>query len=71
MITKTSKNGKEIKIYSWGKSMYGGWYANFIYAEGTPEFDYMGVRRDTLDELCKALDVTKAKLNACVARIDN
>lgn len=76
-----------IEITSYGKSMYGGWYANFIYITGDLENNqnwrnnyeelrqqasvYDGVRRDTLTELCNWLGVSKTALRRDVQRWDN
>ena len=76
-----------IEVTSYGKSMYGGWYANFTYItddlehnpnwrsnwqelrERTHKFD--GVRRDTLQELCNWLGVSRTALKGDVMRWDN
>ena len=45
------------KITGYGKSMYGGWYANY-YENG----EHKGVHADTLKALCVALGITRKDL---------
>lgn len=64
-------NNVTIEISAYGKSMYGGWYANFQYIGGEYDGKYDGVRRDTLTELCNQLHISKTALKRDVQRWDN
>lgn len=55
-----------MKITEYGKSMYGGWYANYIKEDG----NYDGEHARTLTELCKKLNVTTADIRKA-RRLDN
>lgn len=54
-----------INITDYGKSMYGGWYANY-----TENGEYKGVHADTIKGLCVALGVTRKELTSA-RRYDN
>lgn len=56
------------KITVWGKSMYGGWYANW-YDQSTDEWG--GEHERTLNELCAKLHLSRTALNRDVQRFDN
>ena len=60
-----------INITSFGKSMYGGWYANFTYVSEPYTGTYDGIRRRTLTELCNQLHISKTALKRDVPRLDN
>lgn len=47
-----------LKITAYGKSMYGGWYANFEYLDGVYQGQFDGIRRDTLQEVCNQLHIS-------------
>ena len=71
MMVVTIKN-VTIEITQYGKSMYGGWYANFRYvAPAEYENKMDGIRRDTLKEICAQLHVSKTALRRDVYRLDN
>ena len=53
------------KVTDYGKSMYGGWYANY-----TENGEYKGAHADTIKNLCEALGITRKEL-ANVRRYDN
>lgn len=55
-------------ILDYGKSMYGGWYANYI---NTVSGKHTGDHKDTLKELCKALGTDRITLLRNVTRRDN
>lgn len=57
-------NNKEITSY--GKSMYGGWYANYY-----EDCVATGTRSRTLAELCEKLCISRTALVRDVQRIDN
>ncbi len=53
------------KILDYGKSMYGGWYANY-FLNGK----YSGKHAETLNELCSKLNIDKNALSE-IFRRDN
>lgn len=53
------------KVTDYGKSMYGGWYANYI-----EDGKHDGEHADTLKELCAKLGITRKELTT-VTRYDN
>ena len=53
------------KVTDYGKSMYGGWYANYM-----ENGEYKGVHADTLKELCAKLGITRKELTTA-RRYDN
>lgn len=55
-----------MKITEYGQSMYGGWYANYITADG----NYSGEHGRTLHELCEKLNTTVAEIRKA-RRYDN
>lgn len=64
-------NNVTINITDYGKSMYGGWYANFNYVSENYAGLYDGIRRSTLTELCNTLHVSKTAMRRDVRRWDN
>lgn len=64
-------NKVTIEIRSWGRSMYGGYYADFKYVGGAYDGRYDGIRRDTIRELCAQLHISRTALNRDVMRVDN
>ena len=52
-------------VTEYGKSMYGGWYANY-----TTNGEYNGVHANTLKELCNTLGITRKELTTA-RRYDN
>ena len=64
-------NNVTINVTDYGKSMYGGWYANFNYVNDEYKGIYDGIRRPTLTELCNALHVSKTAMRRDVRRWDN
>jgi hypothetical protein len=52
----------------WGKSMYGGWYANY-FDNNTGRHD--GEHADKLVELCNKIGLSANALRRDVRRIDN
>lgn len=59
-------NNKTITEY--GKSMYGGWYANYF---DESKGEYNGISENTLHELCAKLQVSATALRNDVTRYDN
>lgn len=57
-----------IQIMDYGKSMYGGWYANFF---DEKKGEHGGCHAETLKELCNELDISKKELIRNVRRFDN
>lgn len=55
-------------IHDYGKSMYGGWYANWFDSENG---NYDGCRVNTLKELCEKLQINRNELIKNVRRFDN
>lgn len=71
MITlKHNKLQKEITISSFGRSMYGGWYANYHYIDGE-KIHHDGFHADTLKELCTKAELSKTEMQHDVTRWDN
>lgn len=71
MIVTKLNNGKiDVEVYSYGKSMYGGWYANFR-SEYNGQLHYDGINRDKLSDICSELHVSRTALQRDVERIDN
>ena len=64
------KLNKEITITSYGKSMYGGWYANYRY-ENSEGVHYDGFHANTLRELCAQMGLSRTALTRDVVRYDN
>lgn len=65
-------NNVTLEVYQYGKSMYGGWYANFRYiAPVEYEGKVDGIRRNTLSELCAQLHISKTAIRRDVYRLDN
>lgn len=60
-------------IMDYGKSMYGGWYANIFRYTNKAEYtgEYEGIGANTLRELCAKLKVSRTVLSRDVRRIDN
>lgn len=56
---------KTIYILDYGKSMYGGWYINYMIGE-----QYKGVHGKTLKQCCEFLNITKKDLQG-YTRYDN
>ncbi len=67
MIAQDSK-GRLLEVTEYGKSMYGGWYANFREVN-TSNISGIGAR--TLQEICNELHVSKTALRRDVVRYDN
>lgn len=65
-----TKLNKEITITSYGKSMYGGWYANYRY-EDADGVHYNGFGAPTLKELCAHAMISRTALTRDVVRNDN
>jgi len=63
MIDNDSK-----QITEYGKSMYGGWYANFF---DKMKCEHTGTRAKTLTELCSKIGVSRTALTRDVVRVDN
>ena len=61
------KTALDETITSWGKSMFGGYYAEYITEDGKRD----GVHADTIGELCWKLNTTKSDLVGKVSRFDN
>ena len=55
-----------MKVVDYGKSMYGGWYANYINENN----DYKGVHAPTLMELCSKLGIATTEIKKA-RRFDN
>lgn len=55
-----------MKITEYGKSMYGGWYANYIREDG----NYDGEHAKTLAELSEKLNITTTEIKKA-RRFDN
>ena len=70
LVTRLNNGVIDITVDSYGKSMYGGWYANFHYPYNG-EMHYDGIRRDKLLDLCAELHVSRTALQRDVTRIDN
>lgn len=64
-------NKETVQITSYGKSMFGGWYANLRYIDRPVADSFEGVRERTLTELCNKLHISKTALKRDVARFDN
>ncbi len=70
LVTKLNNGVIDLEVYQYGKSMYGGWYANFRYTYNG-ELKYDGIRRDKLSDLCTELHVSRTALQRDVDRVDN
>ena len=70
LVTRLNNGTIDITVDSYGKSMYGGWYANFHYPYNG-EIHYDGIRRDKLSDLCTELHVSRTALQRDVTRFDN
>lgn len=70
-MAQITLNKVTINVTSYGKSMYGGWYANFTYVSEPYEGIMDGIRRPTLKELCAALHISRTALTRDVQRWDN
>ena len=70
-MVQVQLNNATVEITNYGKSMYGGWYANFRYVGGEYDGRFDGIRRDTLEELCNQLHISKTALRRDVCRRDN
>lgn len=70
-MVQVQLNKVTVEILDYGKSMYGGWYANFRYIGGEYNGRFDGIRRDTLQELCNQLHISKTALRRDVYRRDN
>ena len=70
LVTRLNNGVIDITVDSYGKSMYGAWYANFHYPYNG-EIHYDGIRRDKLSDLCVELHVSRTALQRDVTRIDN
>lgn len=70
LVTRLNNGVTDITVYSYGKSMYGGWYADFYYTyDGERHID--GIRREKLSDLCSELHVSRTALQRDVTRFDN
>ena len=67
MIAQNSK-GRLLEVSSYGKSMYGGWYADYREINSGV---ISGVRFNTLKEVCEYLNCSKTELISQVMRFDN
>ena len=70
LVTRLNNGTIDITVDSYGKSMYGGWYANFHYPYND-EVHFDGIRRDKLSDLCAELHVSRTALQRDVQRFDN
>ena len=70
IVTRVNNGNVDVEVYQYGKSMYGGWYANFRYIYNN-ELVYDGIRRKTLYELSSALHSSNTALKRDVTRFDN
>lgn len=61
---------KTITITCFGKSMYGGWYANYRY-EDAKGVHYDGFGAKTLKELCAVAELSRTAMERDVPRFDN
>jgi hypothetical protein len=62
------RNSKNQDVMEWGKSMYGGYYANY-FDNNTGRHD--GEHADKLVELCNKIGLSATALRRDVRRIDN
>jgi hypothetical protein len=72
MVVKGLNIGEYFEVSRYGKSMYGGWYANYrvIDKDGNgSHFD--GVGASTLAGICDQLGTSKTELKKQVVRFDN
>lgn len=60
-------NNRNEEVLDWGKSMYGGWYANIR----TPQGEYTGVRENKLTNLAVKVGLSVTVLRRDVHRLDN
>ena len=67
MIGQDSK-GRLLEISGYGKSMYGGWYANYRVINSN---EISGIGAKTLKEICSELHVSRTALTRDVVRYDN
>jgi hypothetical protein len=62
---------KEITITCFGKSMYGGWYANYRYEDKNGKWEFDGFHANTLRELCAQAELSRTAMERDVPRFDN
>ena len=72
MFTLTNqKLNKKITITCFGKSMYGGWYANYRYDDNNGKWEFDGFHANTLRELCAQAELSRTAMERDVPRFDN